>query len=129
MTSRENGAPQKNRNVVLKKVTKKLYGASRIPESVILYLFKVMYIFPHHGYYYKMLYKCIIFESLYLLTGYCNRLPIFNTSYYTISPRENILWCLAQAKCRRYEVRYPMGLKTSTTSARSVQIASNSVYR
>ena len=42
---------------------------------------------------------------------------LFSTSYmyYTMSLCKNILWYLAQAQCRCYEVQCPMGFKTSTT--------------
>ena len=43
------------------------------------------------------------------------------------SMRKYIIWCLAHAQCRRYHVRYPVRYKTATTSSsRSVQVASNS---
>ena len=53
------------------------------------------------------------------------QLPIFNTSYYTIFLCGDLRWCLAQAQCRRYKVRYSTGFKTSTTSGRSVQFRCN----
>ena len=52
------------------------------------------------------------------------RLPIFNTSYLIISICENIIWCLAKAGYRLYEVRYPTRFKGATSSGRRVQITS-----
>ena len=70
----------------------------------------------------------VLFKLLYFLQGLCYLHPIFTTVFYTISLCINIFWCLAQPRCRRYEVRYPVWFKTVTFSGRRVKIASNLAY-
>ena len=52
------------------------------------------------------IFLCGMFHEIYTA---CNsnryRLPICNTSYHTIVLCENVVRCLAQAQCRRYEVQ------------------------
>ena len=54
--------------------------------------------------------------------------PIFDASYHTTGLCVSIVWCLAQALCQCYKVRYPWGLHVKPShlqvQCRSVQITS-----
>ena len=69
----------------------------------------------------------IKFKLIYLPKYSRYRVPIFNTTYHSITINENPFWCLTHAGYRRFKVRYPVGFKTATSSGRSVQIRSKYV--
>ena len=84
-------------------------------HSAYSYALPATYITTYGTFYTKMgLFYNIQFKSI----------PIFNTTYHTITIRESPFWCLTHAGYRRFKVRYPVGFKTATSSGRSVQIGS-----